>query len=78
MKRIHFEDNGQDFTWWDITKKGEVVNCGPFQKDIWVGCWVDVVTVKVGGNLEYLGTDDGYYSLMHKIVKIETKGEPVL
>lgn len=34
--RFHFEDRGQDFTWWDIDEEsGEVVDCGPFQASIW-------------------------------------------
>ncbi|PRY90615.1 hypothetical protein [Mongoliibacter ruber] len=37
IKRLHFEDHGQDFLWWDLDKDGTVVNCGPFQQSIWIG-----------------------------------------
>lgn len=37
VKRLHFEDQGQDFLWWDINQSDEVVDCGPFQASIWVG-----------------------------------------
>jgi hypothetical protein len=37
--RFHFEDQGQDFSWWDVadngTGVGRVVDCGPFQAAIW-------------------------------------------
>jgi hypothetical protein len=37
MRRIHFEDRGQDFLWFDIDSDGKVVDCGPFQAWLWVG-----------------------------------------
>lgn len=40
VKRIKFEDHGQDFTWWDVDEDGIVVGCGPFQAGIWCGCKV--------------------------------------
>lgn len=36
-RRIHFEDQGQDFLWWDIDEDDVVVDCGPFQGSIWIG-----------------------------------------
>ncbi len=35
--RIEFEDHGQDFLWWDLTDDGVVLDCGPFQGDVWCG-----------------------------------------
>lgn len=36
IKRLHFEDLGQDFTWWDYDEEtGEIVDCGPFQARLW-------------------------------------------
>lgn len=38
---IWFEDGGQDFLFWILDgADGTVVECGPFQEDIWVGCRV--------------------------------------
>jgi hypothetical protein len=35
--RLHFEDDGQDFLWWDIDCNGRVINCEPFQSSTWEG-----------------------------------------
>ena len=37
MKTIVFEDDGQDFLEWDLDPEGKVVECRPFQGDIWCG-----------------------------------------
>jgi|ETNvirome_6_1000_1030641.scaffolds.fasta_scaffold00018_45 hypothetical protein len=37
MKTLHIEDHGQDFLEWDIDNDGIVVECRPFQNDIWKG-----------------------------------------
>jgi len=42
ITRIHFDDQGQDFLWWDLDESGLVVDCGPFQASIWVGSKVDM------------------------------------
>tara|TARA_R110002012_G_C11535094_1_gene600906 strand:+ start:694 stop:939 length:246 start_codon:yes stop_codon:yes gene_type:complete len=42
VTRIHFEDHGQDFLWWDIDAQGKVIDCGPFQASVWVGSRVDL------------------------------------
>lgn len=36
-RKLHFEDQGQDFLWWEIDEHGKVVDCGPFQASVWVG-----------------------------------------
>lgn len=41
QRKITFEDAGQDFLWWIINKNNHVIDCGPFQKHIWVGTYVD-------------------------------------
>jgi hypothetical protein len=40
ITRIFFEDQGQDFLWWDLNHELKVVDCGPFQASVWVGCIV--------------------------------------
>jgi hypothetical protein len=47
--RIHFEDKGQDFTWWEVdAETGLVVDCGPCQAWAWVGQWVYLPSIKRG------------------------------
>jgi hypothetical protein len=47
--RLHFQDDGQDFLWWNVNSKGVVTSCEPFQSSIWNG--------KVVQNLEELVKD---------------------
>ena len=35
MKRITFEDGGQDFYFWDIDAEGNIIDSQPFQASIW-------------------------------------------
>lgn len=52
--RIHFEDHGQDFLTWDVDiMTAKVVDCRPFQADIW--CQFTVLNLddlEVGGKVE--------------------------
>jgi len=36
-KIIEFEDQGQDFTTWEIDENGLIVDCKPFQASVWCG-----------------------------------------
>ena len=38
--RLHFDDQGQDFLYWELDGKGRVIGCGPFQADVWRGLHV--------------------------------------
>ncbi len=40
MRRIYFEDHGQDFLSWTVNEQGIVVECEPFQSWLWVGARV--------------------------------------
>ena len=40
VMRIEFSEHGQDFLWWDVADDGRVVDCGPFQQDVWCKCTV--------------------------------------
>ncbi|MCP3017423.1 hypothetical protein [Cupriavidus basilensis] len=40
MRRIYFEDHGQDFLSWTVDDNGTVVDCEPFQLSIWGGARV--------------------------------------
>jgi len=55
MKKIYFEDQGQDFLWWVINKDGLVTDCGPFQKQVWTGnTVVDHDHIKVGETIDII------------------------
>jgi hypothetical protein len=71
MKRICFEDKGQDFLYWDIDYVGEVVVCGPFQGWLWVGCIVCLETLKAGKCLEYIHPRLGRGGIKYKVIRIE-------
>lgn len=72
MKKIHFEDNGQDFLWWEIDQDGVVVGCGPFQASIWVGSTViNHSRLRAGGPVYFISNQGQKLTLIHKIKKIE-------
>ena len=37
LRKIHFEDQGQDFLWFNIDDAGMVQDAGPFQGWLWAG-----------------------------------------
>ena len=57
---VEFEDHQQGFLRWVIIG-GEVVNCQPFQADIWVGCKIlfshDILP---GEKIHFRDKDTGY------------------
>ncbi|MEN5434123.1 hypothetical protein ABE545_10810 [Sphingobacterium faecium] len=74
MKKIYFEDQGQDILWWEIGAYGIVSACGPFQGSIWIGSEVIAHEfLKVGDQLEFISKfRDGLRTLRYKIEKIES------
>lgn len=75
---VYFEDNGQDFLWWKLKKKNgysEVVECGPFQAEIWEGTIVaNAQNIVKGSELQCL-TPLGPTVLLHKVERIEAGEE---
>ena len=72
--RITFEDNGQDFTHWDVhPETGKVLDCQPFQYRIWCNGknHVQLANAKVGGLL-FFGDASETRQLKHRITQIET------
>lgn len=81
--RIHFEDHGQDFLWWELETQDklmyEVVGCGPFQGWVWVGHLVPISTVKEGTQpmvinkkaLDYGSLEDGVRTMNYAIWRVE-------
>ncbi|CAA0096019.1 Uncharacterised protein [Starkeya nomas] len=73
MKVLHFEDRGQDCTWWCIDDDGLVVRCGPFQASVWCGQRVRLETVKVGRRPAFISKMSGReLELNYCIRKIDT------
>jgi hypothetical protein len=85
IKRIEFEDHGQDFLWWDVDCDSyQVVDCGPFQSDIWTNitlinmerletgvCPSFVLTEQINVCNPHITT----FTLNYPIVKIEDKNQ---
>lgn len=50
--RIHLQDHGQDFLWWDLEECDDgcyrVTDCGPFQAWMWTQYFVDRDSVRKG------------------------------
>jgi hypothetical protein len=69
MKKIYFEDKGQDALWWIINKKGVVIDCN-LQLWKWKGCLVlDPQTIKEGDNLRYF-SQKGKFSFKYPVIKV--------
>ena len=72
--RITFEDSGQDFTRWDVhPETGKVLDCQPFQYQIWCDGknHVQLATVTAGEFL-FFGDDTESRQLKHRIAQVET------
>ncbi len=69
MKRVYFEDHGQDFLWWDVNEDGLVVDCGPFQASIWSGSLV-VSKIEVGALISIKRTRQDAITIKYPIEQI--------
>lgn len=72
MITVFFVDEGQDFLEWDINEEGKVVDCRPFQGDIWIGTKVHNKDIKPGDILDITlpgGTDTT--TLIHAVEKVQ-------
>lgn len=51
---IRFQDQGQDFLEWDVTREGTVIDCRPYQAAIWNGSKVlNLADLKPGSLVEF-------------------------
>jgi len=51
---VKFHDQHQDFLWWKLDAQGNVVDCGPFQYDIWTrGRVTNFTELRVGGQVVF-------------------------
>lgn len=71
MKRIFFEDDGQDFLEWDINEEGEVVACRPFQGWVWIGTKVNNEDIKPGDHLDITLPDGSRRTVFHAVAKVK-------
>lgn len=69
MKTIYFQDNGQDFTHWQIDDKGMVVDSQPFQAHIWTGCKVLNHAIIQPGDEVYLQLKDGHEMTLRHLIE---------
>jgi len=73
--RLHFEDNGQDFLYWDVCIHTlKVVDCQPFQFSVWSGSVIrNLPNLMVGHDNRVMFTpkdDSDVYRLNHLVLKI--------
>lgn len=72
---IHLVNNGQDFDRWDVTEDGTVVDCGPFQRWLWIGCRVtNLAELAPGSTVQFLTAPPnarGPIPLKHLVERVE-------
>lgn len=69
---ITFQDEGQDFTEWDIVG-GEVIESRPFQTFVWAGVKVPLNMVTVGQRLPVILKDGTKTFMNHVVEKVESR-----
>ena len=72
---VEFEDFGQDFLKWFISKDGYVLDSQPFQRWVWAGKFTIPQTAKVGEKLAIWNNGESYVN--YPIKSIEIVGESV-
>lgn len=70
MITVHFVDDGQDFLEWDINN-GEVVDCRPFQGDVWIGTKVHNTDIQEGDILQITAPSGLEKTLNHPVESVE-------
>ena len=71
MITVFFVDDGQDFLEWDVNEKGEVVDCRPFQGDIWIGTKVLTKDILPGTHLDIITPEGTRRYLLHAVEKVQ-------
>lgn len=80
--RIHFQDHGQDFLWWDLEERDDgysyrVVDCGPFQAWFWTKYFVAKDSVRKGRQPLITKDEIDCSPLKYPITRVE-KLKPVI
>lgn len=70
MITVFFVDDGQDFLEWDITDRGEVCDCRPFQGDVWIGTMVHDKDIQPGDHLDVTTPDGVRRYMTHAVEKV--------
>jgi hypothetical protein len=73
---VEFEDDGQDFTEFQLDVKGKVLKSTPFQSELWAGAIVPLDMLKIGEPLPIHhppNINHGY--LKHKVKNVRTNEE---
>lgn len=68
--RLHFEDHGQDFLWWDLDHAGKVIDAN-LQVSIWKGCSVLAVDKLRKGSIVHYERDGVGKSIRYPLTKVE-------
>ena len=72
VKKIYFQDNGQDCLIWWIDNGGEVLYSQPFQASIWNGKIVDLQWLSIGREIGLINAEKMQTDLYDFIIdKIE-------
>lgn len=71
IKRITFEDRGQDFLWWEVDMEtGRVVGCGPCQGWLWASgdYRVDLDAISVGSCPRIFGRNEARARTLNHVI----------
>ncbi len=71
MITVFFEDDGQDFLEWDLNDKGEVIDCRPFQGDVWIGTKVLNRNIRPGDHLDIISPTHRELRMTHAVEKVQ-------
>lgn len=73
MTIIQFEDHGQDFLTWEVSKKGKVKSSQPFQTSIWSKYHVtNLADLQPGGLVEICAPGEEPWNIKYPIEHLET------
>jgi hypothetical protein len=67
---IEFEENGQDFTHWEVNKAGKITMSFPFQNEIWTQYSVLNIAELKKGDHPFMKQGNNKFLLRHKVIQI--------
>ena len=68
--RLHFEDHGQDFLWWDLDQSGKVIGVN-LQQFAWIGCKVLGSHTLRKGSIVHYERDGTGHNIRYPLTKVE-------
>lgn len=70
VMRLHFEDHGQDFLWWELDRSGKVIGVN-LQQFAWIGCKVlGPHTLRKGSTVHY-ERDGAGHNIRYPLTKVQ-------